>query len=342
MEKLRLIQCGVGGFGQSWLNEVSSKSPDFEVVAIVDISNENLAKAGTDSGIPTERQFPTLEAALEAVTADAVLSVTPPPVHLLHARLAFKHGLHVMTEKPFADTIENALAMLRLAKESKRRLLVSQNYRYRPVIARCKQLIADQVLGNFGHGHIDFYIPADFTGTFREKMEFPLLIDMAIHHLDLVRYVTGRNIVKVTTLSFKPGWSWYAHDPGLKMLLLLDDGTTFSYSGDWSAKGRTTSWNGNWRLQCADGSIELVNDEAEIGRCEKWGTNATSEKVELFRLEFSERAATLPYFSESIRSGRPSELDGANNIWSFGAVMAGIESAQTGLWVDVRKLIGMS
>jgi predicted dehydrogenase len=339
MKKLRLIQCGVGGFGHSWLKDVTGKSADFEVVAIVDVSPENLAKAAADAGIPTERQFATLEAALAAVSADAVLSVTPPPIHVEHARVALAHGLHFMTEKPFADSIEHAREMIRLAGESKRQLLVSQNYRYSPFISRAKQLLAEKTVGNFGHGHIDFYIPADFTGTYREKMEFPLLVDMAIHHLDLIRYVTGRNIVKVTTLSLKPEWSWYAHDSCLKMLLELEDGAAFSYSGDWSGIGRPTRWSGNWRLQCASGSIHIENDEVLIGRCEKWANNPTVENVELPKLEFTERTASLHLFAESIRSGQPCELDGSDNIWSFGAVIAGVESARTGLPVDVRRVV---
>jgi predicted dehydrogenase len=339
MKKLRLIQCGVGGFGRGWLSEVTSKSADFEVVAIVDILPENLTVAGDEVGIPAGRRFPTLEAALAAVEADAVLSVTPPAIHVQHARLAFGRGLHFMCEKPFADTVEHAQEMLRLAAQCKRRLLISQNYRYRPVISRARQLLAEKIVGPFGHGHIDFYIPADFTGTYREKMDFPLLVDMAIHHMDLIRYVTGRNIVKVTTLSFQPAWSWYAHDAGLKMLLQLEDGTVFSYSGDWSAKGRPTSWSGTWRLQGAEGSLHLENDELQVARCERWANNPTSEKIELPALEFSERAATLHHFSDAIQSGQPSELDGADNLWSFGAVMAGIESARTGQAVDVRKLI---
>jgi predicted dehydrogenase len=339
MSKLRLIQCGIGGFGRGWLSEVTSKSADFEVVAIVDILKENLEVAGAEVGIPVERQFLTLEAALAALEADAVLSVTPPAIHVQHARLAFGRGLHFMSEKPFADTIEHAREMLQLAAQSQRQLLISQNYRYRPVISRARQLLAEKFAGPFGHGHIDFYIPADFTGTYREKMDFPLLVDMAIHHMDLIRYVTGRNIVKVTTLSFQPAWSWYKHDAGLKMLLGLEDGTVFSYSGDWSAKGRATTWAGTWRLQCAEGSILLENDQIEVARCERWAKDPTSEKIELPTLEYSERAATLHHFAESIRSGKPSELDGADNLWSFGAVMAGIESARTGHAVDVRKLI---
>jgi predicted dehydrogenase len=124
------------------------------------------------------------------------------------------------------------------------------------------------------------------------------------------------------------------------MLLELEDGTAFSYSGDWSARGRATSWNGNWRLQCAEGSIHLENDEVEIARSERWSKNPTSEKIEAPPIEFTERAATLHQFAESIRSGQPCEINGDSNLWSFGAVMAGVESARSGKSVDVRKLIG--
>src|SRR5476649_998189 len=99
MEKLRLIQCGVGGFGRGWIRDLTSKSPDFDLVAIVDLSAEALKEEGELSGVPPEKRFTTLEAALEKVEAEAVLTSTPPPVHVKHARLAFGHGLHLMTEK---------------------------------------------------------------------------------------------------------------------------------------------------------------------------------------------------------------------------------------------------
>ena len=326
--KLRLIQCGVGGFGRSWLTDHTVKSPDFELAAIVDVSAEHLSPAReTYPGVPS---FPTLEQALAQVEADAVLTVTPPSVHAEHARLAFAHGLHLMTEKPFADTLENAREMLRLSREANRVLMVSQNYRFRPVIQRARDLIATQAAGPFGHGHLDFYIPADFTGSFREAMEYPLLIDMAIHHLDLIRCVTGQNIVSVTAQSFRPAWSWFQHEPGLKILLALENGSTFSYSGDWTARGRSTGWNGQWRLQCAEGSIHLERDTLTLARSERWDKNPTEEPVALPALPYPERAGTLHLFAEAIRTGQPNELSGENNLWSYAAVMAGVQSAQTG------------
>ena len=142
--------------------------------------------------------------------------------------------------------------MVKLTAEAGKQLVVAQNYRFSAAMMTLGRILSEKPVGELGHGHLDFYIGADFTGSFRETMQFPLLVDMAIHHLDLIRAMTGRNIARVTTQSFKPAWSWYQHDPGLNMLMELDDGTPFSYSGDWSAIGRTTGWSGNWRLQCAD------------------------------------------------------------------------------------------
>lgn len=342
MNKLRLIQCGVGGHGGGWIKNTTSQSPDFELAAIVDVAPDTLQKAGEESGVPVERRFASLKQALDAVEADAVLSVTPPAVHVEHARLAFARGLHLMTEKPIADTMPNALEMVRLARESGKQLVVSQNYRFSAPMQKLKQLAQSEAAGVLGHGHLDFYIPADFTGSFRETMEFPLLVDMAIHHLDLIRCVTGRDIVRVTAQSFRPSWSWYQHDPGLKMLLELEGGVPFSYSGDWSARGQTTSWNGSWRLQCGDGSVHLENDRVRLARCEKWGANSTIEDIEAPSLERSGQDATLHAFAESIRTGTPAETGGEDNLHSFGAVIAGVQSAREGRTVTLAEVLEAS
>jgi predicted dehydrogenase len=209
--------------------------------------------------------------------------------------------------------------------------MVAQNYRYSPVMQRMISLFREKRLGDFGHGHIDFYIPADFTGSFRETMEFPLLVDMAIHHIDLIRAVTGRNVANVIARTFKPSWSWYQHHPGLKMILELDGGVPFSYSGDWSAHGKATSWNGTWRLQFAEGCIVCEDNQISIHRNERWNKNPTSEKVEIPEITLSGQAALLARFAEAIRTGVPAETSGQDNLNSFGAVMSAVESARSGV-----------
>src|SRR5687768_966327 len=100
--KLRLIQCGLGGMGRAWRDNATSASPDFEVVAVVDVNADALAEGGEQLRVPAERRFGDLAAAIARVEADAVLTVTPPAVHVEHAKLAFAAGLHLLTEKPIA------------------------------------------------------------------------------------------------------------------------------------------------------------------------------------------------------------------------------------------------
>ena len=341
MTKLRLIQCGMGGMGKTWWNGPVRASPDFEIVAIVDVADAPLREAGDALSIPPDGRFTSLAAALDATEADAVLTVTPPPVHVEHAEIAFARGLHLLTEKPIAHDLPSARRMVELVRRAGRQLVVAQNYRYSPAVQRLKSLLAQQPAGALGHGHVDFYIPADFTGTFRETMRFPLLVDMSIHHLDLIRAVTGRNVTRVTAHAFNPPWSWYEHDAALKMLLELDGpgAPEFSYSGDWSAIGRSTSWNGTWRLQCAGGSIHLEDDKITVAACEKWNKNPAQQSIEIPLIERTGQAAVLHHFAQSIRTNEPAETSGADNLWSFAAVMAGVKSATEGRTVEVAELL---
>lgn len=338
--RLRLIQCGVGGFGNSWFRQFVTRSEEFEVAAIVDVNPAALA-VGDEAGVPAHLRFASLGAALDRVAdADAVLSVTPPAVHLEHARLAFARGLHLMTEKPIADSVAAAKEMIALADAAGRQLVVSQNYRYRPAPTKLRQMIADRALGEFGHGHVDFYIPADFTGTFRERIPHVLLVDMAIHHVDLLRHVTGRDVTEVFAMTFRPSWSWYAHNPGLKMMLRLEGDAPVTYSGDWSARGRNTGWSGDWRLQCAEGSLGWNFDAVTVARSSRGFVEDTKvEPVDCPPLEKTDRAATLAAFAEAIHTGRPAATSGRDNLQSFGTVMAAVHSAETGRPVNVAEFI---
>ncbi len=298
-----------------------------------------LNESGDALNIPKDRRFKSLEEAIKSVKADAVLTITPPAIHIQHAELAFESGLHLMTEKPIADTLENARKMVDLAKRAGRQLVVTQNYRYSAQAQKMKEILTRKVLGDFGHGHVDFYIAADFTGSFREAMQHPLLIDMAIHHLDLIRHVTGKDITRIHAHTFKPSWSWYQHHPGLKMLLELDGNIPFTYTGDWSAKGRQTGWNGDWRLQFAEGSLHWEKSGITVERCERWSKNPTSEHIDSRALPLNGQAHLLANFASAIRSGTPAETSGQDNLWSFAAVMAAVESAKSDRAVRVADFI---
>ncbi len=338
MEKLRLIQCGCGGMGKAWWSNATNNSPDFDLVALVDIADAPLNEAGDSLNIPEKNRFKTVSRALNKIQADAILTVTPPAIHSQHAKLAFSHGLHVLTEKPIADTLPNAKKMVRQAADAGKQLMVAQNYRYHAPMQVLRRLVQEKPLGEIGHGHLDFYIAADFTGSFRQSMPYPLLIDMSIHHFDLIRAVMGQNIARVMVTSYRPPWSWFDHDPVLKMLLELDDGRPFTYTGDWTALGKQTGWNGYWRLQCAQGSINYENDDITIWRSDKWAKNQIPEKVPIEEQQNSQ-ARLLSEFAKSIRTNHPAETNGSDNLHSFACVTAGLLSAKKRRPIEVAKLL---
>jgi predicted dehydrogenase len=170
-------------------------------------------------------------------------------------------------------------------------------------------------------------------------MEYVLLVDMAIHHFDLIRCVTGRNIVNVHTQSYRPPWSWYKHHPAANVLMELESNVPFTYCGDWSAKGRCTSWNGDWRLQGSEGSLHMEGNRLQLAKCDRWQKNPTNMDVPFPELPKAGQSATLSHFAEAIRTGEPGPTNGADNLWSFGAVIAAVQSAREGRTVDVRELI---
>ncbi|HEX8551622.1 MAG TPA: Gfo/Idh/MocA family oxidoreductase [Abditibacteriaceae bacterium] len=345
MSKKGLIQCGVGGMGGTWINGPSTQSPDFDLVAIVDVVPKNLETVGEKTGLAEDRRFSSLEDALAgmksgAFEADAVLTVTPPAVHIQHARLAFENDLHFITEKPIGASLEDAKEMVRLAREAGKQMAVSQNYRFSASAQKWRETVAAQPVGALGHGRLDFYIPGDFTGSFRETMEFPLLVDMAVHHFDLIRAITGQNIARVSTQSFSPSWNWYQHDAAANVAMELGNGMPFSYSGDWSARGRSTSWSGNWRLQCAEGSLHWDKEKIFIARGERWMKEEREEEIEIPPVEFGGLNGTLHAFAGAIESNVPAPISGEDNLQTFAAVMAAVKSAQEKRPVEIAELLG--
>ena len=149
------------------------------------------------TGVPADRCHTDLEAALAAAGADVAVAVVPPAAHREVATRCLEAGLPVLVEKPLAGTREDCLALVETAQRLGRELAVSQNYRYRRVIETARQVIASGRLGAIGQAQVDFRIHHDFRGTFRESMDDPLIVDMAVHHFDLIRFVTGLEASRV-------------------------------------------------------------------------------------------------------------------------------------------------
>src|SRR4029450_1651203 len=119
--------------------------------------------------------------------------------------------------------------------------------------------------GPIGTINCQFFKAPHFSG-FREEMDDPLLVDMAIHQFDLARLLTGADPRTVSCDAYNPEWSWYAGNAAAEATFVLDGRVRFTFSGSWCAPGLETSWNGAWRVSGAHGTATWDGDNPPVAQ----------------------------------------------------------------------------
>ena len=200
-------------------------------------------------GVPTFRD---LARALAAVEPDVVVLASPPSTHRPLAELSLAAGCHVVVEKPLALALPDAVAIAAASPQAGRIAMVAQNYRFRRQPRALHDLVMARALGRLLGIRIscrrdlrDAWIS---RRDWRGKMPYPYLLDMAIHHVDLVRMITGQEVAEVDARGWNVPDAPFKHDPTVAALLTLADGTPIAYEGTWAEPLSETSWNGDWEL----------------------------------------------------------------------------------------------
>lgn len=98
---------------------------------------------------------------------DVVVVASPHRYHFEHTRDALLAGAHVLCEKPFTLDPDEAWALVDLARQQDRHLLVANGYHYLPGIDGLRRRIADGLLGQIEHAMVSFVSATRdvFSGT---------------------------------------------------------------------------------------------------------------------------------------------------------------------------------
>ncbi len=329
----RVIQVGVGGMGLGWTDRVA-ESDQWEAAAYVDTNRKNLMAAAERHGMPKSRCFTGFEEALRCVEADALLDVTPQQFRKMVCCAAFKHGLDVLSEKPLADNLRNAKTILASAAKHGRTYMVAQNYRYQPVVQTVKRFIAKGRLGDAGYVGVEFHKGPKFSG-YRKQMAYPLVLDMSIHHFDMMRCIFDCDIRAVQATSTNAPWNWNKGDSTVMAQFELSNGVQVNYFASWVATGAETTWNADWRFEGSKGVLLWEDDVLRFSDKPKG-----RRKVPLIKWPITHQAYLLEAFSHALDSGIEPETSGRRNLNSLATTYAVVRAVKEKRRVTIGKVLG--
>ncbi|AND17666.1 Gfo/Idh/MocA family protein [Rathayibacter tritici] len=330
---LRLVQVGAGAMGRAWIRTIRD-SPDAELIGLVDLDVTLATTAAEEEGVGPVAVGTSVAEVAARTGADAVVNVTVPRAHLPVSSEALFAGLPVLSEKPIAPTIAEALVLAATAEASGRLLMTSQSRRYSAAIAAFREQIAG--LGQLGTASVHFAKAPRFGG-FRDEMDHVLLVDMAIHAFDAARYLLDNDPVAVYCEEYNPHWSWYADGAAASAVFEFAGGVRFNYTGSWCADGLETSWNGDWRVNGVGGTAHWDGDGAP-----EWQSRE-SEAVQVASLEPvpvpEEIAGSLAEFVRVLGSGAVPSGEVHANVRSLAMVEAAVRSSETGARVRIDEVL---
>jgi predicted dehydrogenase len=122
--------------------------PEVEVVALCDITPENLQEGLKVYGKPAAAYSDYHKMLAEHPELDAVVVVTPNFLHAPVTIAALEAGKHVLTEKPIATHVADATKMIETAKEHQRILAVGFEMRYYPLFHGMSDLLGQGAIGD--------------------------------------------------------------------------------------------------------------------------------------------------------------------------------------------------
>jgi UDP-N-acetylglucosamine 3-dehydrogenase len=181
---LRVGVIGAGVMGSNHAR-VLAGLPDTVLVGIVDPLPGQRARAGELVGC---RTFATLEE-LFAEGVDAVTVAAPTHLHHEVALACIAHNVHLLVEKPIASSVEEGREIVAAASRAGVTLMIGHVERFNPAVAAVKQAISGEDI---------LSIAITRVGPFPPRMSnVGVVIDLAVHDIDLIRWFTESDIVEV-------------------------------------------------------------------------------------------------------------------------------------------------
>jgi predicted dehydrogenase len=308
--------------------------PDTRLVGVVDTAADRAAEIGSTYGVPAYTEHRHL---LDSEAPDLVTVAVPTSLHEAVVTDVLESGAHVLVEKPIAATIEEAQAMIDRAEDLGQKLMVGHIVRFDPAIQALKHHLDKGELGRI------FQIVCRRVGPFPTRIrDVGVVIDLAPHDLDVMRFVSGDDPVRVYAETQQEIHT--AHEDLLTALLRFRNGLTGVLEINWltPTKVRDTTVLGERGMFRVDSlTKDLFFYENAQANGPMWSALEMLKGVSEGRMvryplrRYEPLKAELEAFAAAVRDDRPVPVSGEDGLQALRLALALVESGKTHQIVEI-------
>ena len=311
----------IGGYVKAFLAH-----PDIDLVGACDSEEDSAREVAAQGNMAVATTC--YEELLENPEIDVIMVCSPDHLHAAHSISALRAGKHVLCEKPMTTTLQDCKDMVGAVDETGLTFMASQFMRFRPKHQAIKKLYDDGVLGRafFVEGSYIHDMNSIYArNTWRSNPKNPqnILIGGGCHPLDLLRWAVGSEIREVHAYS-----NGYAARE-----FVLDDCYIFSCKFEDGCLGKVLVTTGCKGHGMGEGFLSIYGTEATVWRGRLYP--AEGQPTDIPSEELDPMQAIVDQFVDCVTTGKQPSIDVRDGAKTVSALVAGVESAQSGVPVTV-------
>ncbi len=321
-QKIKIGVIGTGGISGVHLNNLA-KIANSELAGVCDIAPGKAEAVAKERG---GRAYLDFEKMLDTEKPGLVLLLTPQTVRWEPIRACAERGIPMFIEKPPAKNMEEARKTAAAIRQHQLLNSIGFVLRYKNVVTRARALLQGRRI------HIvrmRYYAPmilqyAKFPPFyFLNEVSGGMLVDQALHFIDLARYFVGSPIEEIHAVGsnlFRPRSKEITTPENVALNLRFANGTVGSHTHTWAFE----SWMGE---------IELVSPNARL--LLDIFNNKLTGAVDGMNIEYTQSddayLTELEVLVEAIRSGDRSKIlsDYDDAVNTLGVCVAGNRSIES-------------
>lgn len=322
-------------------------NPDCELAAFYNPTRKRAEDMAAKYG---GKVYDTPEALLADPEIDAVSVCAANYAHAELAIKAMRAGKDVLCEKPMAVTLEDCEAMVKVAKETGRTLMIAHNQRFAKAHVKAKALIDAGTIGRivtfrttFGHGGPETWSinPGKNTWFFdKSKAAMGAMADLGVHKTDLIHYLTGERVVrttaKVATLDKRgENGELIGVDDNAMCIYEMTGGIVGTMTASWTFYGAEDN---STVLYGTKGIMKIYDDPAHsIVVTLADGTREMYDVEQIQTNDNQTKSGVIDAWIDCFKNHTAPAVTGEDALYAMRAVFASLRSSELGAAVEIPE-----